>query len=235
MKPSSMAEKSLKTVLIFGPPGSGKGTQAELLSDKFGFSHFETAKMLERWIEGGSSVEIDGKEYTPEQQRKLWETGILMDPPLVAYLGAQEVKSLHEEGSSIVTSGAFRTVFETENLYPVFEELYGKENITVIFFKLSEEQTLFRNSHRRICELARHPILYVEETKDLTICPLDGSKLVKREGLDDPETIKVRLKEYAERTLPVMDLFQSKGVEPKEINGDQSVADVFKDILKVVQ
>jgi len=54
----------------------------------------------------------------------------------------------------------------------------------------------------------RHSILFNDETKDLTICPLDGSKLVKREGLDDPKTIKVRLKEYAERTYPIFDYFE---------------------------
>ena len=54
----------------------------------------------------------------------------------------------------------------------------------------------------------RHSILFNKETENLTICPLDGSKLVKREGLDDPETIKVRLKQYKERTFPMVEYFE---------------------------
>ena len=81
----------------------------------------------------------------------------------------------------------------------------------------------------------RHPILYIEDTKDLKICPLDGSKLVERKGLDDPETIKVRLKEYKDRTFPVIELFEKEGIEVKKIKGEQSVADVFSDILKSLE
>jgi len=101
--------------------------------------------------------------------------------------------------------------------------------------EISPEETIFRNSHRRICELMRHPILYSEETKNLSICPLDGSKLVRREGLDDPETIKTRLKEYADRTYPVIEIFKEQGIKVKKVNGEQSVADVFKEILSAIK
>jgi len=53
--------------------------------------------------------------------------------------------------------------------------------------------------------------------------------------LDDPETIKVRLKEYEERTFPLIDYFKKEKIKVEQINGDQSVADVFKDILKAIK
>ncbi|GAG27647.1 unnamed protein product, partial [marine sediment metagenome] len=80
-----------------------------------------------------------------------------------------------------------------------------------------------------------HPILYNKETENLKICPLDGSKLIRRKGLDDPEVIKVRLKEYKERTFPLIELFGKQGIEVNKINGEQSVSDVHKDILKAIK
>lgn len=234
-KTSKLKAQGSKVILLFGPPGAGKGTQAELIGEKFGFVHFEMSKTLEHWIKTGSLVEVEGKQYFPEKQKKLWETGILLDPPIVSYLGIQEIGRLHKEGKSIVTSGAFRTKYEAGHVYPVFKELYGAKNVRVLHLILSEEETLFRNSHRRICKLMRHPILWLAETKDLTICPLDGSALVRRKGLDDPETIKVRLKEYAERTLPVLDFLRSVGVSIQKINGDQSVAQVFREIAAILE
>jgi adenylate kinase family enzyme len=58
---------------------------------------------------------------------------------------------------------------------------------------------------------------------------------VRREGLDDPETITVRLKEYENRTLPLVDYLKKESFDVKEVNGEQSVADVFKDILKAIK
>jgi adenylate kinase family enzyme len=101
--------------------------------------------------------------------------------------------------------------------------------------EIKPEATIFRNSNRKICELMRHPILSNNETENLTICPLDGSKLVKRKGLDDVETIKVRIKEYTERTLPMVEWFEKNNFKVQKINGEQSVAEVYNDILKAVQ
>jgi len=80
----------------------------------------------------------------------------------------------------------------------------------------------------------RHSILFNKETENLTTCPLDGSRLVKRKDLDAPETIKVRIKEYTERTLPMIEYFKKNNIKVKKINGEQTVSDVFKDILEAV-
>ena len=59
-------------------------------------------------------------------------------------------------------------------------------------------------------------ILYSKETENLTSCPLDGSKLIRRKGLDDLETLKVRLKEYKERTFPLLDYFKEERYRSKK-------------------
>jgi adenylate kinase len=231
-----------QVIILFGPPGAGKGTQAELLADKLNLYYFETSKILEekfRQAEEEMSkdkavVKVDGKEYNILVEKKLWQEGVLCSPPFVAYLVQTKIEELFQEGKNLVLAGSPRTVYEAEKIMPVLGELYRPENIKVILLEISPEETIFRNSHRRICQLVRHPILYNEETKDLKTCPLDGSALTRRKGLDDPETIKTRLKEYQERTKPVLEIFKNKGIKVERIDGGQTVADVFRDVSKTI-
>lgn len=220
---------SKKVIILFGPPGAGKGTQAELLSDKLSLYYLETSKILEQKFKESDKNPVVLKE------KKLWEDGLLCSPPFVSYLVKEKIKELFESGKNLLLAGSPRTLYEGKEVTPLLKKLYGAENIKVFLIEISPEETIFRNTNRRICELMRHPILYTKDTEDLKICPLDGSKLIKRKGLDDPETIKTRLKEYKERTFPLIELFEEQGIEVKKINGEQSVADVHKDILKEIK
>ena len=221
-------------IILLGPPGSGKGTQAILLSEKFDLYNLETSKIIEQRIMNAKKdefIKIEGKKYFFEKEKRLWKTGILCSPDFVSFLIKEKVKQLRKEGKGIAFSGSPRTLPEGKELIPLFKKLYGAKNIKIFEIALAARESIFRNSHRRICELMRHPILWTKETKKLKHCPLDGSKLLKRKGLDDPETIKIRLKEYKERTFPLVDFFKKQGLTVKKINGEQTVEDVFKEIL----
>ena len=227
-----------KIIILFGAPGAGKGTQAELLSEKLGFYHLESSKVIERCFKNESPEKIftiEGKNYKVGDEIENWKKGILTSPPFVTVLMKNEIKKLFEQDENIILSGSPRTIYEVEQEMPFLAELFGKENIKIFLIEISAEITIFRNTHRKICELMRHSIIFNKETENLTICPLDGSNLVKRKDLDDPETIKVRLKEYAERTLPMVEYFGKNGFTVNKINGEQFVADVHKDILEVIK
>jgi len=233
-----------QVIIIFGPPGAGKGTQAELLADKLNLYYLETSKILEQnfkaaenLAEGSAErfIETGEEKYDILKEKDLWEKGILCSPPLVSYLIKKKIRECHDQGKNLVMAGSPRTLFEAQDLIPFLEDIYAREKIKMLLLDISPEQTLFRNSRRRICELMRHPILYNKETENLTICPIDGSKLVTRKKLDDPETIKVRIKEYQERTLPIFEYLEKNGFEIKKINGEQPVADVFGDIIKAIK
>ncbi len=233
--------KAKQIIILFGPPGAGKGTQAELLSGKLDLFHFETSKLLEEKFElvkdlsadsDERFIEVDGEKFDVLKEKELWLKGVLCDPPFVVHLIQEKVRDLRHDGESIVFSGSPRTVYEAEKELPLFKELYGQENIKAFYITVTPEETIDRNSHRRICETARHSILWNKETEGLTNCPLDGSKLLRRKGLDDPETIKVRIEEFKERTYPVIDILKKENIQVVEINGKQTVSEVYHDILK---
>lgn len=233
-----MGINNKKIIILLGPPGSGKGTQATLLAEKLDLYYFETSNIIEMAVHSHRAeehVEVDGQKYTFGHEKELWEKGILCSPPFVVFLVEKKINELFQSGKGIVFAGSPRTMHEGEKVIPQIEALYGPKNIKIILLELSPEQTIFRNSNRKICELMRHPVLYTEETRNLKSCPLDGSKLLKRTGLDDPETIKVRIKEYEERTLPLVGFFEKAGLGVKKVNGEQSVEGVHKDILEALE
>lgn len=225
----------MKKIIIFiAPPGAGKGTQANLLAEHFDMVHLETSKVIEKRVmnaKRGEFLEVDGEKFMFEEEKRKWEKGEICSPPFVTQLVIEEIKDLAKMEKGIVFSGSPRSVFEAEKEMPVLEELYSKENIVVLKINLSPEESIWRNSHRRICSLMRHPILWSKDTEKLTICPLDGSKLIKRGSLDDPETIKTRLKEFKEKTEPVIKVLEERGLRIEEINGEQPVEGVFREIL----
>lgn len=234
---------SKQVIILFGPPGAGKGTQSELLTEKFGLFSLESSKIIEREFKkfekmGEDSperfVECFGEKFDVLVEMDNWKKGILTSPPFATMLIMQEIKRCHEQGESLMMSGSPRTVYEAEKEMPMLVELYGKENIKIVLIEISPETTAHRNVNRKICELMRHSILHNAETEILTMCPLDGSKLVKRQGLDDPETIKTRLVQYKERTLPLFEYFKQSGFSVEKINGEGSVAEVHKDILNII-
>ena len=225
-----------RAIIVLGSPGSGKGTQAELLANKFGFFQWETSSIIGRIIDEakkGEFVEIEEKKYFFEGQREIRRKGLLWDGSFVFYFSKKKLEELAEEGKGIVMSGSPRNTEEAKRLIPLLKEFYEVKNIVMFALTVSPEAAVWRNVHRRECELATHSILYTKETEKLTKCPLDGSKLMRRKD-DDPEVIKTRLRRYREETFPVFEFFRKEGIKVKEINGEQSVADVFKDVLKAL-
>jgi adenylate kinase len=229
MKPSNQ-----KVVIMLGPPGSGKGTQAELLAEKFNLSHIETSQIIEKNftdIKKTDFVKVGAKKYFLWEERKLRQAGKLMSPPLIFFWLKEKIKEAIKEKKGIILSGSFKTMYEAETLTPFLKKVYGLPNINVILLKQRPEVSIERNSKRKICELMRHSILYNKETVNLTTCPFDGSKLIQRED-SNPTVIREKLNEFEKRTMPVVGYFRKHGIKILEINGEQSVADVFGDILK---
>ena len=223
-----MKDSKLATI-IYGPPGAGKGTQAQLLADRFNLIHFDTGKYIEQLIHNP----LFSNNPIIKKQRKLFETGFLAEPSWILKIIYNKTLNIFRAGFSIVFSGSPRTLFEAkgdnkqEGLLVLFERLYGKKNILVFHLKVAPQTSIFRNSRRLVCPICgAMPIKFKKIS-----CPICGGRL-KHRVLDKPETIKVRLKEYHERTEPIFKLMKSRGYKIIDINGEPLPFEVFKQIEK---
>jgi len=225
-----------KVILLFGPPGAGKGTQSELLASKFYFYNLDTSRILEEKFKNakpGERIEISGQQYSVDEELAKRRKGVLCSVGFTACLMKKRIAEIHGLGKSLILSGSPRSLPEAEIEMPILEDLYGKENIHVLFLDLPAEQTIFRNSNRRICELTHHSILYIPENADLKRCPLDGSRLIHRD-LDNVETIKLRLEEYEQTAAPLEEFYRRGEYNLKKIDANQYVENVFADILETL-
>lgn len=217
-------------VFFFGLPGSGKGTQAEKLAERFGFFHFDTGKEIERAVR--DPVRQD--DPVIRRERQIFDSGVLNTPLWVETLVRSRVGELARSGRDIVFSGSPRTLQEAEGLVPFLEELYEKESLTPVLLRVPESVSIARNSKRKICQnrvCAR--VVAWDALENLTECAACGSALGKR-VFDNPELIAKRIIEYRTRTAPVLDFLRGRGIGIMEIDGAPEPDEVHQQICETL-
>ncbi len=213
-------------IILYGPPGSGKGTQANLIADKLDLVHVDTGKFLESIVYDLSRQ----KEKIIRRERKNFEDGILITPSFVVGEIKRRVRRIWESGLGVAFSGSPRTLYEAEREMPFFEKLYGKKNIFVFVISVSERVSLKRNSHRVVCTICRAPLLTAYyPSKNPKHCPICGGPFYRR-TLDKPDVIKVRLKQYRDRTKPVFAFMKKRGYRVRVIDGGPEPYKVFRSV-----
>lgn len=224
-----------KAFIIYGPPGAGKGTQANLLAGKLGLIHFDTGKYLEQIVHDPE------KQNDPEikNEREIFDSGVLMTPSFVLKIILQKAEEIHKSGYGIVFSGSPRTLYEAfgdgenKGLIALLESTYGKENILPIFLKIDPHISILRNKNRKICSVCGTAILYNDSDQHKT-CPLCGGVLRTR-AVDNPAVLETRIKEYEERTKPILDTLKKQGYQIMEIDGHPLPYGVFDSILRAIK
>ncbi len=218
--------------LSISAPGAGKGTQAERLAKTLDLVQFDTGTYLQKLLH---SPEAEADPVLKREQIN-FDTGKLTTPEWILGQVKREAERIAKEGRGIVFSGSPRTLYETfgdektEGLASHLAALYGKENLFFIRLDISEETTIERNSKRVICSQGGFPIFNKEDEER---CEREGGTPEKR-ILDDPEVIKVRLKEYRERTYPSIERLKEEGYNVLEVDGSPAPDDVFESILRAL-
>jgi adenylate kinase len=218
-------------IIIYGPPGGGKGTQANLLADHLGAIHFDTGRYLEEYVNDPKNK----KSKIVQREKKLFDSGKLLTPSFVLNIVKNKTKTIARANFGIIYSGSPRTIYEAEGLFPILEKLYSKENIFVFILKVPAEVSIRRNSNRMVCSICGYTLLsHYYPVKNPKNCPVCAGKFYRR-TLDKPEVIKVRLKEYENRTKPIFELTKKRKYKVVEIDGTPAPYKVFQKIIKIVK
>lgn len=216
-------KNSKKIVILYGPPGSGKGTQAKLLADKLGFFHFDTGSFLRELLHDQKFQ----KNKTIQKERRLNDGGKLNTPSFVLKIVSQRAAELFKLKQSIVFSGSPRTLYEafgdkkTKGLMALLSSYYSRSNIFIFALNIPENESILRNSNRSTCGVCQTTLLN-QKLQDKHVkfkhCPFCGAKIVSRVD-DNPKIIKTRLLEYKTRTKPIFKGLKKRGYKIYKIDG----------------
>lgn len=215
-----------KIIIVFGPPGAGKDTQAERIVEKFNLFQFITSSFIQKEIYNPAKQ----NDRVIKRQLKLYNSGKWLDPYWVLALVKKNVEKIHKKGKGIIFTASPRTLFEAKGLVPWLESLYGKENIRILKIVIKDQTSILRITRRRFCEKCKHTLVYSLQNNKLKKCPKCGGKIITR-TLDTKELTIQRLKEYKNRTLPVLKYLKKKGYSWINIDGEPAPDKVTKQIF----
>lgn len=224
-----------KAVIIFGYPGAGKSTQAILVSEKLGYYHFNTGKVIEATVHDPKLQ----KDPLIRKTRKMFDEGLLMPPDFTLKLVTKEIHKLAEHNESIIFSASPRTMGEAygigkmPGIVTILEKEYGKKNVLPILLKVSEEESKQRNTKRLMCSVCGTPLLGAALSLTMEHCPFCGGHIYKR-TLDDPNSIHVRFQEFYDKTEPVIKEMKKRGYTIRRVDGTKMPYRVFASILKII-
>lgn len=225
-----MKNGKFKVIIVQGPPGSGKGTQAGLLAKKLGYYHFISSR------EGKDYMKIHDDLETIKQKEH-YDKGFLFDPDWIFKVVKERSKKIFEEKKGeggIVYDGSPRTLYEAENLYNFWAGLIGKENIKAVKINVNEDKLKERARNRLVCDKSGyHVFARSEKLQPGSPCP-NGDGILRERDLDKEEIFYTRMDEYKNRTVPGLDFLKGKRAII-EINGEESVEKVNEAILKALK
>jgi adenylate kinase len=206
-------------LILLGPPGAGKGTQAQRLQSDFGLPHISTGDMLRAQVTAGSELGREAKRYMDDGQ-------LVPDDVIIGMI--LERISADDARDGFLLDGFPRNRAQADALGDALAER-DRRLTAALLIEVSDDEVVRRLAGRRLCVKAGH-LYHVEfdPPKHDEVCDQDGSRLVQRDD-DKEETIRKRLRVYHEQTAELVDYYEDAGLL-RRFDGSRSANDVHDHI-----
>ena len=208
-------------IVLLGPPGAGKGTQADKLAMRLGIPKIATGDVLRAAVRDGTRRGLEAKGYMDRGD-------LVPDSVILGIL--QDVMTSPATKKGAILDGAVRTVPQAEGLRVMLGEI-GKQVDKVLLFDVDDDELVKRLSTRTVCEGCQTPYTGREPGSKCEKC---GGKLVRRKD-DEPEAVRNRLEVYRRQTEPVIDWYADHKMKVQKIDADASVDEVTSRAVKALK
>ena len=210
-------------IILMGPPAAGKGTQSELICEAYQIPHISTGDMFRTAIADKTELGLEASKYI--------QAGKLVPDEVTIGLVRERLQAADCK-KGFLLDGFPRTIAQADSL----EEILASQNrhlSAVILLVADDDELTMRIADRRVCTNcgASYNLKTKKPQKD-GICDVCSHPLIQRSD-DRPESFKVRLDDYKNKTLPLVKYYREKGLI-KEVGALNDIADVFKDIQDIL-
>jgi adenylate kinase len=210
-------------LILFGPPGAGKGTQAERLRKDFELPYIATGDMLRANVKEQTELGKQAKAYM--------DAGDLVPDELILAMAADRLDE-DDAQDGFILDGFPRTLEQAQALDTQLSDM-GRRVTAALLIDVPDEEVIRRLSGRRMCVKSGHSYhVEFDPPKHEGVCDQDGSRLVQRDD-DKPEVIENRLRVYHEKTKPLVAYYDKLGLM-RRIDGTREPADVHGHIRAVI-
>jgi len=213
-----------KHIVMLGPPGAGKGTQAKLLAEKMGLPHVSSGDIFRENLRQNTELGQLADRYISKGE-------LVPDDVTIAMIKERLSRPDCDEG--VILDGFPRTRPQAEALDQMLEDLDKGQVDAVPYIKVPDDVLIERLTGRRTCREEGHVFhLIFNPPEEEGICDYDGSELYQRED-DTVETVTRRVRVYHQQTQPLIDYYEQKGVLI-EIDGNQSIGAVSEELFEAL-
>jgi len=210
-------------LILLGPPGAGKGTQAVRLVKHYGIPQISTGDILRKAVKDGTELGTLAKKYMDKGE-------LVPDEVVIGIIRDRITEPDCEKG--YILDGFPRTIAQAEALDEMLEKM-GARIDHVVNISVADEEIIKRLTGRRTCSNcgAGYHVLF-DPPKQEGICDKCGGKLIQRDD-DKEETIRARLEVYRQQTEPLIKYYEAKQLL-RTIPGEGSMEEIFNAILKAL-